>query len=233
MTPNSAIKRAMRLIGAVAIGETPSAAEMADSLEALNAMLKSWSAQRLIIHYTTWGNFSLVAGTASYTIGSGSTWNATRPTRILGGFVRDSNGIDHDVRIIGEDYYRRLSLKSNSARPDKLWYNPAGYAIGTCYVYPTPAAVETIHLFNLVPLTTFTSLTTLIELPGEYEEPLAYNLAVRLAPEFERSVPPAVAALAVQGLDTLKTLNAANQVEEIFAEPAVAQGQGRYDINQG
>lgn len=233
MTPNSLIKSSLRAIGAIATGETPSAAEMADGLEALNMLLKLLSAKpSTMVYAITKDSFALAAGTASYTWGTTGTWNTARPARVQGAFVRDANGSDHHVGLIGEGQYRGFSLKSNSARPDKLFYNPA-YPNGTAYVYPTPAAVETIHLDSLKPLTTFTSLIATIELPGEYEELLKWNLAVRLAPEYGKSPGVEVAAFAAGALDTVRTLNAAMRVEEIFAEPAVARGGSRYDINQG
>jgi hypothetical protein len=48
-TVRDRIKRAMRLIGAAATGETPSADELADGLTALNAMLSSWSLESLLV----------------------------------------------------------------------------------------------------------------------------------------------------------------------------------------
>ena len=232
MTPNSMIRAAMRAATIIAAGENPTAEELDDCLETLNAMLKSWSTRRLLVYFTTWENFTLVAGTASYAIGSGATWNTARPTRIQGAFVRDSNGMDYPVDIIGSDRYRRLGLKSNSARPDKLWYNPT-FPTGTVYLYATPAAAEALHLWSLKPLTTFTSLTTTIEMPGEYEEAIKYSLAVRLAPEFGKSVSAELALLLENAMAPILAQNAAAQVEPIYAEPAVAQGGGRYDINQG
>jgi len=46
------INGALRLIGQLAEGETPSAATSADALTALNQMLDSWSAERLSVFST-------------------------------------------------------------------------------------------------------------------------------------------------------------------------------------
>lgn len=42
-TARDIIKRSMKMIGALAAGETPSAEDAADGLEALNHMLKAWA----------------------------------------------------------------------------------------------------------------------------------------------------------------------------------------------
>lgn len=234
MTPSDYIRGAMKEIGALAVGETPTAAELADGLLTLNGMLRSWSAKRLLVYYVTIESFNLAAATASYAIGSGATWNTARPVKIEGAFVRDSNGGDHPVGIIGESRYRGLVLKSNGARPDRLWYNPT-YPTGTIYLFPTPAEVEALWLHSLKQFTAITSgmLTTDYSIPGEYEEAIRYNLAVRLAPGYRKSVSMELAALAGDSLDTIRALNAAAQVEPVYAEPAVASGGCRYDINQG
>jgi len=233
MTPRDLIKGALRAYGAIATGQTPSAALMKDCLESLNLMLKAWSARRLFIYHTEWENFTLTAGTASYTIGSGGDFDTTRPNKIQGAFIRDDGGTDHPVDVIGEDRYRRLTLKSNQTRPDRLHYDP-NYPLGKIYLYPTPADAEALHLFSLKTLTTFTSLSATIQVPGEYEEALKFNLAVRLAPEDGMTVSQDVKDLAKDGRDTIRRINAANQVESIpLDDPILNPGGRRYNINTG
>ena len=51
-TANDQINGALRLIGQLAEGETPSAATSADALTAMNQMLDSWSSERLSVFST-------------------------------------------------------------------------------------------------------------------------------------------------------------------------------------
>ena len=51
-TAGDQINGALRLIGQLAEGETPSAATAQDSLTALNQMIDSWSSERLSIFST-------------------------------------------------------------------------------------------------------------------------------------------------------------------------------------
>lgn len=230
MTAQELIKAALRAIGAIASGETPSSEELQDSLEALNLMLDSWSAERLIVYENTTEGFSLVSGQASYTIGSGGDFDTTRPTRILGAYIRDSSDIDHPVDVFSAKEYREISSKTTQSRPTELYYKPS-YPKGTIYLYPVPETVETLYLESLKPLTEFSSLTTDVNLPGPYKRALKWNLAVELAPEFEATVSDVVAVRAQESKGVIKRLNAANQVEPVVLE--ILKVTRRYNIDEG
>ncbi len=230
MTVQELLKAALRVIGVVAPGETPTDAELQDAREALNLMLESWSDERLIIYFTTREIFTLTAGDADYSIGDGADFDTTRPEKIQGAFIRDSDSIDHPVEIIGESKYREISLKSTQARPDQLWYNPTT-PNGTIYLYPVPDSAEDLYLDSLKPLTEFTNLTAEIEFPGAYKEALKWNLALRLAPEYGKSASQEVIALANSARRKIKALNAANQVEPVELE--VLKAAKRWSIKEG
>ncbi|MDB5607783.1 MAG: hypothetical protein JWP25_4683 [Bradyrhizobium sp.] len=71
------IKAALRKIGAIASGETPDAQTVQDCADQLNSMVKSFAATGLHIWTETEATLFLQAGQSSYTLGSGSTDNAT------------------------------------------------------------------------------------------------------------------------------------------------------------
>lgn len=60
---------------------------------------------------------------------------------------------------------------------------------------------------NLVPVTGFTSLDDDFDVPVEYFNPLACNLAVVLAPEYGFKVSPEIAAMAKYSTDIVKLQN--------------------------
>jgi hypothetical protein len=64
-TVRDLIKGSLRLLGATATGETPSSEEQADALATLNALLDSWSLERLMITEKIREQFALVAGKQS------------------------------------------------------------------------------------------------------------------------------------------------------------------------
>ena len=55
-TANTIIKAALRAIGAIATGETPTDAEMQDGLEALKFMLRTWSDDNIRLYYIITNN---------------------------------------------------------------------------------------------------------------------------------------------------------------------------------
>lgn len=199
---------ALRLIGAMASGETPSAADAQDALTALNSMLDQWSSERLNIWALTKGvSHTLVAGTASYTIGTAGTIATGRPFAVASAFVRDSGDNDSPLDSMSRDEYNNLALKSISGQPDKFYYHPA-YPNGTIYLYPAPDAADTLYMDLWQAFTQFSSLDSSVVLPPGYVSALKFNLAADLAPEYGRSVDQVVAARADEGKALIKRANA-------------------------
>lgn len=210
MTAQELIQAAYRKL---ALGTDPTSGELDDGLEALLVLVRNWSSRSFRVYAFSIEGFSLVAAQASYTIGSSGDFNTTRPIRITGAYVRDSQDVDHPVRIVSEKEYREVSTKSTQGRPYILWYNPTN-PLGTIYCYFVPETVETLYLHSIKPLSEVTLATTLVY-PDSYQEPLIYNLALRLGPEFGRRVPDDVKRIARDGLNDLISLNASLRVEQV------------------
>ena len=234
MFVSNLIKSSMRKLGLIATGETPSASEMADALEALQTMLHTWASKKLLVFASTKESATLVPGQAYYTWGAGGNINTARPHQILGAFIRDSENIDHFVDLVSEGKYRSIAVKGTAGRPTVLYHHPT-YPLAAIYLHPTPDAAEAIWFDSMKPFTeasSFSSLGDTISFPPNYEEPLVYGLAVRMAPEFGKAVPVEVAAVAANTLDSLLTLNAANQVEALRLSLPTGM-RSAYNINSG
>lgn len=235
MTVTQILTASARKIGAVASGETLTPEELSDWLLALQSMLRAWSARGIVVNASVRENFTLTAGTSLYTWGSGGTFNSARPNRIEGAEIRDSEGTSHQVDIIGEGVYRSISVKAAIGRPSKLFCNFL-YPLAYVYTYPTANAAETIYIDSIKPFTetsSFTVVTDTIALPVYYEEPIIYNLAVRIAPEIGRAIPAEVAAVASSSFDALCNLNGRNRIEPVFLDIPAGVDRGSYDINEG
>lgn len=76
-TATQIVNRAMRLMGVLSQEETPTAAELADGLEALNMMIKSWAAQGINLWKQEDLIVWLVVGTTKYTLSSSGDHAAT------------------------------------------------------------------------------------------------------------------------------------------------------------
>ena len=112
------VDRAARLVGAVASGESTTAAEGADGLIALNAMLEAWQIDKLFVYAFTDTAFSLVAADASYTVGPAGNFALTpRPHKIEECFARVSNQ-DYPVQLLTSEQWNAITDKTG----DLSWY---------------------------------------------------------------------------------------------------------------
>lgn len=182
MTALDIIKSSLRLIRVLAAGETPSADEAQGALSILNWMLDEWSNEGLMCFRQVDTTHSTVSGTASYTIGTGATWDTTRPIRIDRAFVRDGT-IDYPLEMMPGAEYQQIREKTYSSLPRCLYYLPS-VTTGSVNLWPVPDAVYTIGISRRMPFTQFLSVSADVELPPGYAQALRYALAVELAPEY-------------------------------------------------
>jgi hypothetical protein len=179
------IKGAMRLVGALEAGATPSGEDSTDALTALNDLLEQWSLERLTVFQVLNESFTWAAGAASRTIGSGGDFATTRPTRLEEGcFARDSAGFDWPLKILDSAGYQAITLKSQAGTtPGWIYFSPE-MPLGKLYIWPVPAAAVTVSLASLKQFSAFPAPATAVVLPPGYVRALKFNLAVNMAPEW-------------------------------------------------
>lgn len=221
-TAQTLIKGALRAIGVIASGETPSAAEMQDALETLQLMLRGWSAHNIRLYYTKQESLA-ISGGEYYTIGSGGDLDTVRPASIRGAWTSDG-----PVQIVDDGWYRKVRASSLSGGPvGYLWYSPE-YPLGK--IYPWPMATATLYIDSLKPLTDPTALTTSVAFPPEYDDAIKWNLALRLAPEYGKEIGSTVASLALSSLMGLQNRNFAEQIVSVSPE-VIKLASARVDID--
>lgn len=214
MTAQQLINAALRKIGVISAAQTASTTQESNALETLQMLLRSWSAERIMVYYIVEGeNFTLAAGTSRYTIGDGGDFDTVRPVSILGAYV--ASGIDYPLEIIDRARYRKISIKTLGDTSAWLWYNPA-YPLGEIYLYPTGSG--TIYLDSQKPLTEPTTIVSSVQFPPEYDRAIAFNLAVDLAPDYDKTVTQTLATLARDARNNVTDLYASLQVEEADIE---------------
>lgn len=230
MTALDLIKRSMRLIERLGDGETPTTSEAADCLTAMNAMLDSWSIQRLLIYSILQENFTWPVSTVSRTIGVSGDFNTTRPTRIESAFLRDSGGQDWPLQIIGRQEYDGIWDKDVGATWPYVLFYDRNFPIGTLYLYGSPQENMTIFLNSWRQFTQAATVNSTVSLPPGYEQMLVYNLALYIAPEFGVEPKPEIFRIAKESKGFLKPANRPSMVSQM---PEML-GQGRpYDIETG
>lgn len=207
------ITRAMRLMGAIGVGETPTDDESADGLKALQTMLDSWNTERLFSYYMVEETLTLSASAQSYTIGSGGDLNTTRPTHIDNSCFIRYNNIDFPLEIIEVQSWDFIPAKATQSNIPQYMYVEYGYPLITVsfWTYPTSAGAVA-HIRSWKQLQSFTALTTVLSLPPGNERAITYSLAEEWAPEFGKTVPPEVAKIAVKARANLKRINSPMRV---------------------
>lgn len=201
-TARQIITKAMQKLGVLVKSEAPSADEANDALDALNALLASWSNNSLNIYVRAWENFSLQGGVGEYTIGTGQTFNTTRPLFIVEAHYRLGN-IDYPIQIVKDETYNAIAYKNIQSLPEVLNYDN-GYPVGKIRIYPVPSASYTLYMLSEKPLASFT-LDDDVSLPAGWERALINNLAIEIAPDYEQPVQPALLSVAESSLRSIQT----------------------------
>lgn len=205
-TVQTLINRAGRMLSVVASNTAMGTDESADALVAVNALLDSWRVDKCMAYAHQEESLTLSNGTTSYTIGPGGTLSTTRPVAIDAAWIVVSN-ISYAVEMIDDDQYASLQDKTATADwPTKANYK-ASMSTGTLYVYPVPNATRTMKLLTRVVVAAYSAVTDTVTLPPGWELALTSNLAVALAPEYEKQVSPEVQKIARDSLAAIKRIN--------------------------
>lgn len=207
-TARDIIEAALRKIHVLGKGSSLDDDEAQDALETLNAMMATWSAQGDLIFTESRETFNLT-NAASYTIGSGGDFNTTRPLYFRYVYVSDGS-TDYPVKEIDSQQYASITQKNIGNIP-QVYYYDAGFPLGTIFLYPVPSSVSTITLYSFKPLTSFSGLTTTFSMPEEYKAALIYNLAVWIAPEYEREASLSTQRIAKRSKNAVMAQNKRNE----------------------
>lgn len=233
MTAQDLIASSLRLIGVLASGEVPSAAEANDAFNILNQMLDSWNTERLAI-FTVQRQVVVPATLKqAYTVGIGGDFNIPRPPRIdrIGviSLQNSTEPLELPVELLTDVGWEAIPVKNiSSSLPLKVW-NDLGYPLMTLSFWPIPNVEVNFALYTWTALAQFPDLVTDEEFPPGYLKALRYNLAVDLAPEFGvQQVPPVVMAQAADSKGKIKALN--QPLLDMACDTAlVNQRGGRYN----
>lgn len=185
---NAVIKGALRIVGAIAQGQTPSTDQYTEAAEALNMLVKALQTYGMPLWAIKINNFALTNATATYRIGLSQTINTPKPLKILQAFLRNTtSNVDTPLQIITKHEYWELGNKTTTGLPIQLMYDPQNL-YGDLYLYPTPdSTAETSYEVYIIyhrPFEDFDSATDTPDFPQEWHLALKFGLAEQLAPEY-------------------------------------------------
>lgn len=193
-TRDQIITRALRIIGSISQGETPTAYAVTEASEVLNDLIKEWESDGMQLWCIKEYSLTPVAGTSTYSIGIGQTINAVAPTKLVQAWSRSTaNSLDTPILLITRHEYNMLGSKTTQGQPSQLWYNPPGEISGTenvgsltFYVTPSSNYVANfiVKFTGVRPIQDFDSASDLMDFPQYFGNALVWGLADQLSYEY-------------------------------------------------
>lgn len=180
------ITAALRKLGVIAAGQSPSTDNITDGAMALNMLIAKYRSIGMPLWARKTYSFSPTLNTATYQIGLGKTLNTAYPLHILQAYRQDSGSTTKINMQVIPNFNYNLYPTSSGGNPIQLTYQPL-INYGEISVWPTPDATATSSTITIIyqaPFEYFNSATDTMAFPEEWYLPVVYNLAVLLAPEW-------------------------------------------------
>jgi hypothetical protein len=237
-TAGEQINRALRLIGMLAEGETPSAATSQDALMALNQMIDSWNTERLSVFSTIDQIVNWPVGSINETLGPSGSLVRLNGTAVRPVLVDDSTyfkdpgtGVSYGVKLINQQQYNGIAVKTvTSTFPQVVFVNMT-YPDIDIFIYPRPTRLLEWHFISVQELTQPANLSTDILFPPGYLRAFTYNLACEIAPEFGVEPSPQVQRIAMYSKRNLKRIN---NPDDVMSMPyAIVATRQRFNVYAG
>lgn len=232
-TANDQINRALRLLGILAEGETPSAETSQDALVALNQMIDSWNTERLSVFNTIDQVFTWPAGEIQRHLGPTGEFVGVRPVLLDDAtYYRDpGTNVSFGIKFINQQQYDGIAVKTvTSTYPQVMWINME-YPNIQMTVYPKPTRDLEWHFISVQELDQPATLATEILFPPGYLRAFTYNLAMEFAPEFGVEPSPQVQRIAMTSKRNLKRIN---NPDDIMSMPySLVATRQRFNVYSG
>jgi hypothetical protein len=231
-TAGDQINRALRLLGVLAEGETPSSAMSQDALTAFDQMVDSWNTERLSIFSTQDQIFTWPSSIISRTLGPTGDFVGLRPVLLDDStYFKAPNGVSYGIKMINQQQYNGIAVKTvTSTYPQVMWINMTFPDI-EIYLYPRPTQELEFHFVSVEELNKPATLVTELHFPPGYMRAFTYNLAMEIAPEYGIEPSPQVQRIAMTSKRNLKRIN---NPDDVMAVPyALVANRQRFNIYAG
>lgn len=183
------ITGALRKLGVLPSGGTPTASQISEASEALNALLKAFQADGMPLWKINTQTFTTTASTATYTVGPSQTVNCPKPLKIIQAFWTPSGGTNTPLNIYTRYDFQDLPQGTTyTGAPVNLYYQPLR-TTGVIKLWPAPADSTTVITFSYQSMyEDMDNASDDFDFPSEWIQALIYNVAWSLAPEY--GIPP-------------------------------------------
>lgn len=209
------INGALRLIGVLAEGESPSPETSQDALIAFNQMVDSWNTERLSVFCTEDQSFLWPANQATRTLGPTGDFEGNRPILIDPSTYFVSNNVSYGVKPVNQQQYNNIAVKGVTSTYPQVMFVNMTYPNIEMTVYPVPTQDLLWHFISVHQLDRPVSLAMTLAFPPGYLRAFRYNLACELAPEFGEEPSEQVKRIAMTSKRNLKRVNNPNDLMSI------------------
>jgi hypothetical protein len=231
-TAGDQINRALRLLGILAEGETPSAAMSQDALMAMNQMIESWNIERLSVFCTQDQVFTWPSGLLSRTLGPSGDFVGNRPVLFDDAtYFKAPNGVSYGIKFINQQQYNGIAVKTVTSTYPQVIFANMTYPNVEMFIYPRPTQDLEWHFVSVQELDQPAQLVTELHFPPGYLRAFTYNLAMEIAPEFGVEPSPQVQRIAMTSKRNLKRIN---NPDDVMSIPyAIVATRQRFNIYAG
>lgn len=230
-TAGDQINRALRLLGVLAEGESPSADTANDALTALNQMIDSWSIERLSVYSTQDQTFTWPANEVVQTLGPSGDFVGNRPVLLSDSSYFVVNGVSYGIKLVNEEEYNSIAVKSVTSTMPQVMYVNMTYPDVAMRVYPVPTQAIEFHFISVQELSQPALQATELYFPPGYLRAFTYNLACEIAPEFGEEPSPGVQRIAMTSKRNLKRVN---NPDDVMSIPyAMVSSRRRFNVYSG
>jgi len=231
-TAGDQIERALRLLGVLAEGETPSAATSQDALMALNQLIDSWNTERLAVFSTQDQVFTWPSGLISRTLGPSGDFVGNRPILLDDAtYFVAPNGVSYGIKFINQQQYDGIAVKTVTSTYPQVMFINMSFPDIEMFIYPRPTQDMVWHFISVEELDKPADLSTVLYYPPGYLRAFTYNLAMEIAPEFGVEPSPQVQRIAMTSKRDLKRIN---NPDDVMAMPySMIATRQRFNVYAG
>lgn len=234
MTARDIVTQAFRRLNIYSPEETLPAGDALYGLSVLNELIDQWRTEGLTSWELARTTYTVPVSTQTVTVGTGANLNVLRPVSPQA--IDHINYIDTSLTTINEipmipltnDAWAAVPIKlQSSAYATSYFYDPT-YPTGTLYLWPVPN-ISTFQLvmYSMIGVVELATLSTLFAMPPGYRRFYISNLAVEIAPTYEKAqVPDTLLDAARQSKLAVKNSNF--RLSDMQVDPGSLGNRGAY-----
>jgi hypothetical protein len=225
------VRKAMKKLRVLGVGQQPTAEELSDGLDDLNQLLDNLNSDKLLVTARTRNSYTLTGSDGEYTIGPSGDIDTARPVRIMQGQAfLDDGSVQLELEVIDQPRWGAIADPDIDGTPNQLYYE-ASNPLGRIRLFPRPSSGQSLVLYEEALLAQITNGDTEFSLPPVYADILLYNLCLRLADDYGKE--PSATILSRAGSSIAKAKSVNRRTPRLVNDgPGSARGTG-YNITVG